>query len=99
MTLAEAFRRLGHQTAAVVANPGYVNSNCGLIRGFKIEDIDFDGAAEVTQRAIRQLDLDNRTAPLFLFVNCMDTHRTYQTEPTRSEAMVYKRKCARPDRA
>jgi choline-sulfatase len=81
-TLAEALRKRGYRTQAVVGS-SVLASRFGLSRGFQVYD---DGvgpsgmrsASQVTDRALAVLkERTKERAPLFLWVHYFDTHEPY----------------------
>jgi len=79
-TLAEAMRELGFATAAFVANHGFLDESMNIDQGFDVYHVRHEPAAR--QNAKISWWLENLTGqPFFLFVNYMDTHRYYNTEP------------------
>jgi arylsulfatase A-like enzyme len=78
VTLAESLHELGYQSAAIVANAGYLAPRWGLDQGFDTYVVQRGHADVVTGRAIEWLDKERaRDKPFFLFVNYMDAHRPY----------------------
>jgi arylsulfatase A-like enzyme len=90
-TLAEALGRVGYQTAAVVANGGYLRVDFGLDRGFEqySEKPKSDGdprrGPDVNASAIAILERRDRARPFFLLLNYMDAHRPYNVGPLPPE--------------
>jgi len=83
LTLAEVLRDAGWETAAFVANTGFMARWTGLGQGFDVYAVaDLTGEALVG-RARGWLERP-RDAPVFLFVNLMDAHRPYNTRPLAS---------------
>ncbi len=79
-TLAEALRAEGYQTAAVIANRGFLAPAWGCNQGFDVYRVNRTPAARRNQRVFEWLDARG-PAPFFLFVNYMDAHRPYNTAP------------------
>ena len=93
-TLAEVLSGEGYQTAAVVANGGYLGTVWGLNRGFaeyspKEEKVPRRGP-DVNRLAIELLERRDPERPFFLFLNYMDAHRPYnvaELPPERAAAL------------
>ena len=88
-TLAEALALEGYQTAAVVANGGYLDKRFGLDQGFD-EYSQKTGSAprrgpDVNQKAIEILERRDPARPFFLLLNYMDAHRPYNVDPLPPE--------------
>ena len=82
VTLAEALREMGYQTAAVVANAGFLNPRWGLDQGFDPYIVQRGRAHVVNTRVRRWLNEERRKdRPFFLFVNYMDAHDPYNATP------------------
>lgn len=81
-TLAEVLRDLGYRTGAVVANDGFLAPAYRLDQGFDAYDVERDAAPEIVARALGWLDAQG-DAPVFLFVNFMDTHQPYNVTPRK----------------
>ena len=81
ITLAEIFRDLGYETAAIGANKIYVfNRRYGLQQGFQtFENIGPD-VDDVNSRVVPWIR-KNQDKPFLLFINYMDTHRPYNLSP------------------
>lgn len=79
-TLAEVFQGAGYATAAVVANVAFLNKRFGIAQGFDHYDRRKGRAQAVNERVWEWLD-DHESDSFFLFVNYMDTHAPYNTEP------------------
>jgi len=80
LTLAEALRDSGYQTAAFVANGGYLAPRWQINQGFQGYLTRQVWAAELNKPIRRWLRRDARE-PFFLFVNYMDAHRPYNSVP------------------
>lgn len=80
VTLAERLRAGGYQTAAVIANEGYLTHRFGMDQGFDHYDVDRKDGASITDRALAWLSQRDER-PFFLFLNYMDTHKPYNTTP------------------
>lgn len=78
LTLAEALREAGYQTAAFVANGGYLAPHWGFDQGFDSYLARQVWAAELNKPIKRWLKRQAR-APFFLFVNYIDAHRPYNS--------------------
>jgi len=79
-TLAEVLRGRGYRTGAVVANAGFLDPVYRLDQGFDTYDVERDVAGGIVARALGWLDAQG-DAPVFLFLNFMDTHRPYNCAP------------------
>jgi len=79
-TLTWMFEQQGYTTGAVIANPSYLDSRWQLDRGFETYDCEWGYGDMVNERVFRWLD-DAAEQPFFLFVNYMDTHTPYNTDP------------------
>lgn len=79
-TLAEVLATAGYETAAFVANSGYLARHWQLDQGFASYVVDRRPGSELNRRHVLPW-LEERTSPspFFLFVNYMDAHRPYQT--------------------
>lgn len=84
-TLAEALAGAGYDTGAFVANKGYVNPRMGLDQGFAHFMNERYPAPQMSEQALTWLSGRNPERPWFLFVNYMDAHRPYNTEPLPPE--------------
>lgn len=84
-TLAEAFAAAGYDTAAFVANKGYVNPRMGLDQGFAHFMNERFPAAQMSEHALKWLAGRSTQQPWFVFVNYMDAHRPYNTAPLPPE--------------
>ena len=80
LTLAEALRDEGYVTAAFVANATYCGKWTRLNQGFDTYYTKYVYASELVPRVLAWLE-QPRSAPFFLFVNFMDTHRPYNVAP------------------
>ena len=78
VTLAEALRAAGYQTAAFVANGGYLAPHWGFNQGFDSYLTRQVYAARLNEPVRRFLRRQAR-APFFLFVNYIDAHRPYNS--------------------
>lgn len=84
-TLAEALSGAGYDTGAFVANKGYVNPRMGLDQGFAHFMNERYPAAQMSEHALAWLAARAPERPWFVFVNYMDAHRPYNTEPLPPE--------------
>jgi len=89
-TLPEAFRDLGYETAAFVAN-GNVTEHSGFGQGFdyfeylQVQNAPLTRATDVNAALVRWLDSRNAQTPLFLYLHTIDPHAPYAApEPFRS---------------
>ena len=81
ITLAEVFRDLGYETAAIGANKTYVfNRRYGLQQGFQTSEYIGRDVDDVNSRVMPWIR-ENHDKPFFLFINYMDTHRPYNLSP------------------
>jgi arylsulfatase A-like enzyme len=80
LTLAEIFKQEGYQTGAFVANAGYMNTYFQLNQGFDTYYVKNEPAKKINQHVSKWLG-EHANRPFFLFINYMDTHRIYNTEP------------------
>jgi len=83
-TLAEVFREEGYDTAGIVANQVYLNSNLNLQQGFDQWEVKRERSAAVNRRVFEWLE-EREGRPFFLFVNYLDAHRPYNVEPAAGE--------------
>ena len=82
VTLAEALAASGYQTAAVVANAGFLNPRWGLDQGFGTYVVQRGRASVVNTRVRKWLNEERvKDRPFFLFVNYMDAHDPYNSTP------------------
>ena len=84
VTLAEVLAGEGYRTAAFVSNPLFLGTRFQLDQGFESYTVERLPAVDVVDRATRWLERHTREQPeipFFVFVNFMDTHRPYQSEP------------------
>lgn len=79
-TLAEVLRDQGYRTAGFVANAAYMHAHFQLDQGFENWNVGYAQAPQITSMALRWAE-EHRQAPFFLFLNYMDTHRVYNTQP------------------
>jgi arylsulfatase A-like enzyme len=79
-TLAEVLSECGYDTAAFVSNDAYLRPGIGLDQGFGTYRVDRVRAPALNRLVRAWLDAP-RERPFFLFVNYMDAHRPYNTEP------------------
>lgn len=82
LTLAEALDAEGYRTAAFVANAGFLAPHWQLDQGFETYVVERRYADEANRAIFAWLD--ERTeddSPFFLFVNYIDAHRPYNTQP------------------
>lgn len=85
VTLAETLRAEGFRTGAFVANPLFLGVKFQLNQGFDVYEVEKTSAAEINVRALAWLDEQRRLAPdapFFLFLNYLDTHRPYRSQPS-----------------
>lgn len=78
-TLAEVLEAEGYETAAFVANAGYVTERTGLDQGFD----DFTSKRMKGDQVVAEtLEwIDGTDGPFFAFLNLMDAHRKYNVAP------------------
>lgn len=81
-TLAERLSAGGYETGAFVANVGVVSRETGLLQGFDEIGMYYVRARQLNQ-PLRAFISAERAAPFFLFVNYMDSHRPYNTQPLK----------------
>jgi len=81
LTLAEALRSVGYETAAFVCNEGYLGRWTQVDQGFDTYFVKFMLAARMNERIFEWLQQRDPIRPFFLFVNLMDTHRPYNSTP------------------
>ena len=80
-TLAELLAAEGYQTAAFVANRGYLSPEYGLSQGFDTYEV-ISGDDKLTERAMQWLDEEAAPdRPVLLFINYMSAHRPYNLTP------------------
>jgi arylsulfatase len=85
-TLAEALRSAGYHTVGVISHY-FVGSKYGFARGFvefdesSIGEDDVTNSAEVTHRALQQVEAAPGDAPFFLWVHYFDPHYVYLRHP------------------
>ncbi|MCP4590440.1 MAG: sulfatase [bacterium] len=77
-TLAEALRAGGYQTAAFVANAGYLSPAFQMDQGFDTYVVK-QVWSPVLNQSISQWLEQTRDRPFFLFINYLDTHAAYNT--------------------
>jgi arylsulfatase A-like enzyme len=80
-TLAEALREAGYRTAGFVANSIYLSETFGFQQGFELYDVERVRAPQMTAKLLRWIDEEVGDGPFFAFVNYMDAHRPYNTDP------------------
>lgn len=80
LTLAEVLSVAGYRTGAIAANVSFLEAKYGLAQGFDHYDIARGKVREVNERALAWID-EAPDEPFFLFLNYMDTHRPYNTDP------------------
>ena len=78
-TLAEVLEAEGYETAAFVANAGYVTERTGLAQGFEEFSSHRMKGDEVVAEALEWID--GTDGPFFAFLNLMDAHRKYNVAP------------------
>lgn len=81
LTLAEAFKRHGYRTGAVVANGAYLRPRFQLDQGFDEYQVERAYADEINRLAFAWLE-QNGEQPFFLFLNYMDAHGPYNCAPS-----------------
>ncbi len=88
-TLAERFSEAGYATVGAVANPN-LKSMFGFHQGFEAyhepegrykDKPELDGAVEIVDAAVRQLDAIRADRPFFVQINTIDTHKTRRFPP------------------
>lgn len=79
-TLAEVFRDAGYQTAAFVANSGYLLPRFGFDQGFETYIVKRQYGQQLNSSIFDWLR-KNAKKPFFLFLNYIDTHRPYNISP------------------
>lgn len=85
LTLAEVLANAGYRTGAIAANVSFLEAKYGLGQGFDHYDVARGKVRDINARAIAWID----AAPdesFFLFLNYMDTHRPYNTDPVEGFA-------------
>lgn len=82
-TLAEVLRDMGYRTGALVANAAYLREDFQLDQGFDHYDVKTEAGTEKNKAAFAWLDQGQE--PFFLFLNYMDAHRPYNTQPLADE--------------
>ncbi len=83
-TLAEVLEAEGYETAAFVANAGYVTERTGLDQGFEEFSSHRMKGPEVVAEALEWID--GTDGPFFAFLNLMDAHRKYNVAPVPDAA-------------
>jgi arylsulfatase A-like enzyme len=84
VTLAEVMRERGYRTGAFTANKGYFGKRWQLLQGFDAKMTWHAPGKTLNPRIFQWLNgVKNR--PFFLFVNYMDSHRPYNTQPVPNE--------------
>jgi arylsulfatase A-like enzyme len=81
VTLAEALRDAGYQTAAFIANNVYLSVTFGCQQGFEIYAVDRQRAPAMNGKLFAWLDRVDSERPFFAVVNYMDAHRPYNVDP------------------
>ncbi|MCE9593998.1 MAG: sulfatase-like hydrolase/transferase [Planctomycetes bacterium] len=84
-TLAEVLAARGYRTGAFVANDVFLAQRFGLAQGFQTYVPARKPAVQVNQPVFEFLAAKSN-APFFLFVNYMDAHRPYRTDPLDDSA-------------
>jgi arylsulfatase A-like enzyme len=84
-TLAEALSACGYLTAGFVANYVYLSETFGVHRGFQVYEVELLDAPGMNAKLFAWLDAVPPGQPFFAFVNYMDAHRPYNTDPLPSE--------------
>jgi len=83
--LAGILRDSGYETAAFVANTGYLRASLGIARGFgEYVNVRLPAAELNARHVVPWLEARvgvTERPPFFLFVNYMDTHEPYNTRP------------------
>lgn len=79
-TLAEALAQEGYDTAAFVANTGYLHPKYRLTQGFGTYECVRTAAQPLARKAARWM-MRRHGRPFFLFMNFIDAHYPYNTEP------------------
>jgi arylsulfatase A-like enzyme len=77
-TLAEMFSAEKFETAAFVANAGYLAPRWQLNQGFATYEIDESYAKKLNQRTVSWLE-EHTEGGFFLFLNYIDVHKPYNT--------------------
>ena len=76
-TLAEALQANGYETAGFVANVTYLSTPFQLNQGFETYSVQRVPAAGINAQVFDWLESRDPSAPFFLFLNYLDTHRPY----------------------
>ncbi len=84
VTLAEALSACGYRTAGFVANNVYMSESFGIHQGFQVYDVERLRAPGMNAKLFAWLERGPREQPFFAFVNYMDAHRPYNTDPLPS---------------
>jgi len=79
-TLAELLGSAGYRTGAFAANVAYLRQEYQLDQGFGTYEVEREPAIEKARDAVKWME-EEGSAPFFLFVNFMDTHRPYNVSP------------------
>lgn len=79
-TIAEALSQEGYDTAAFVANTGYLHPKYRLTQGFGTYECIRTAGEPLARKASRWM-LRRHGRPFFLFMNFIDAHYPYNTEP------------------
>ncbi|MGH9333854.1 MAG: sulfatase, partial [Vicinamibacteria bacterium] len=86
VTLAEALRRAGYRTAALVANP-WIHARYGFGQGFSLYEV-VTTSEEILARAQDWLGERESEEPFFLYLHFMDVHGPYDSPEVDFEAMA-----------
>ncbi len=77
-TLAEVLKRRGYQTFGISTN-GHLTEATGFAQGFDVlEELDWQSAAEVNEKALLLGDRLQAASPFFLWVHYLDPHWPYE---------------------
>jgi arylsulfatase A-like enzyme len=82
LTLAEALKQEGFETAAFTANTAYLDPRWNLSQGFDVYENKRLQGEHINQKIFDWLD-SHRSDRFFLFINYMDTHGPYNTRKPR----------------
>jgi arylsulfatase A-like enzyme len=80
LTLAEALAERGFATGAFVANTAFLASRFQIDQGFETYEAKREPARLKNRRILEWID-EQASRPFFLFVNYLDSHRPYNTQP------------------
>ena len=87
LTLAEALRAEGYETAAFVANP-WIRADQGFSQGFEtFEEIESKDGGELLERVVPWLRERTSPRPLFLYLHFMDVHGPYAASDADYEVL------------